>query len=209
MAEENKKEALDINENVGKWSNKKITDDKEFKQEQEVVAKVEALPEDQKVKINFEKFEKNTPKKRKGLKNMNIKLDLVLENKKKLALVWCAEIFVFLLVIAIGIVMNIFKAKAEAENKPVFNLSPYTWHTAGSKAATVMAWISYFLPVPALVLLLSCLIVGVNGVHRSRLFHLFFAGSIIISFALAICVLGIDAGIIDINNSFWYKPPAE
>lgn len=196
----------DINSNVGKFVNveePKSTEDEmlvEDKSQQFINIK------NKDVALNFEKFDKKNKKKRffkdkPGKTKFSVIVDTWLQNKRTCLYVWLAAIGSLIILLSLSIAMvttvtTMWKASGDAS---FFN---FQWFQNVAISGNVFSYIIIGLCVIPLLYLFVTILVGINGVYKSRSYHYFMWGCFIAAFVLLIVCLSLSGIVIDHVISF-------
>lgn len=154
-------------------------------------------------KVDFSKFSKT--KKNKNLASTKskfaIKVDTLLRNDRTLLIVWSAAILTIITCLAFTISFAV-TLTLDWKNKPDASFFNFQWVQNTALAANSFSYISMGLIALPLLYLLITVLVGINGVYRSRSFHYFLWICLITAFVLMLVSLIMSSMIISYENSF-------
>jgi hypothetical protein len=131
---------------------------------------------------------------------LTVKFDIWLRTPKKLLLIWITAIATIAIILAVQITLVVLNTKVIKIGAKSGN-GMISWppiHACGI-AGNVFSYISIFATVPTFLFLLTSWVIGINGVYRSRVFHLFLWSLIcvaLVSMILSCILSGIDL--------YWY-----
>ena len=191
----------DINTSLGKFGNNDPAADPEFVTPDPTLA-AQAIEQEnfeekkeKKFKIDFERF--NRRKQVASNNPFNLKVDAWLRGKKSFLIIWLVILAVIVTVLVTQITLPIFVSKII--NNPAHDV--YFLKNTG-KASVILSYISLgLIPLPFLFLLTTW-IIGVNGVARSRIFHLTLWFLLTLSLLCAIISIGCGGYVIYDHSTF-------
>lgn len=199
----------DINTNLGKFVN--VNEPKQEEDELLIEDKSSEFVniKNQDIQINFEKFEK---KKRRNLifkdrpakTKFSVTLETWLQNKRTRGFIWglAIVVLIILLTLSIAMVITVTTMWKHTGESSYFN---FQWFKDTAIAGNIFSYMIIGLCVIPLLYLFITVLVGINGVYKSRSFHIFMWSCYLAAFILLIVCLSLSGTIIYHVNEF--TPP--
>ncbi len=205
-------ESIDVNKNIGSFENDfdpskdplsqidtNITIDKSSN-------KLGSVREEDK-RVDFQKFEK-TKKRHVPIpsnSNFSIKVDTWLRNDHTMHIIWtiCSLLIFIIVGAAISLLTVICIEQHNASSQGMWNLQSFKTTALCSNIFSGMAMGIVVLP---LLYLLITVMVGINGVYRSRQFHVFLWVCLILGLVFILVAIPLGSYVILWNGKF--TPPA-